>query len=231
MQVYTSNTSQRAVSDKINQSHQNSGNCSTFKDLRPASISQRKIQQFANDSDRVSAGAIVHQMANHNALQRKCAKCDGEAQLKSSQPIQRATVSNNCTAPNIGSHLALGNSIHTIIEQDYLTYGYAGGGNTRQVEQAVPTGHQPDLAVRNGGGAISRYGEIKPATQVAAGRNQITGLAGDGTNPLALGDQLNLAAWAGGFAYPLQNLDPGAAAVNITLAQDGTRQGLYLYDC
>lgn len=170
-------------------------------------------------------------------------RCQFTSQLKlkesmsTQKTIQLAQVS-NIVCPNIGNHFALGNIIHGMIEANYLPYGHAGPGNTRQIEQGVPNGHIVDLAVRNVANGIVRFGEIKPDTQAVAGRAQINAVVQDPANNLGNGNQLNLIAWAAGLNLPLATIGdpnihlagaPHTGAESLRIAQDAQCQGLYLY--
>lgn len=148
--------------------------------------------------------------------------------------FQKVDIANNTIhCPSFGNAFALGNTIHSLIETDYLRWGHAGPGNRRIVEFPVPAGHIPDIGVINNLGNITRYGEIKPEGNEAAGRAQINAVAQDAANNLTLGNQVNVLGWAQQVAIPINTIDPlGSTQTNVNricLRQDRQKNGLYVY--
>lgn len=165
------------------------------------------------------------------ALQMKCKKCEKEGKSRKTQSntIQRALVSNACNAPRVGNALTLGTFIHGIIENNYLQQGNPGVNQTRVVEKPTTGGnYRADLGTESTvTGNLVRQGEIKPdnAAGLAAGIASIANVAAD--NGVAGAPQINMAAWAAGFAEPLGF----GTALTIDLRQAPGYNGLYLYDC
>lgn len=153
----------------------------------------------------------------------------------SDQAIQRVELAEgSIVCPHFGNAMGLGATIHGLIEGNYVNWPNAGAGNTRVCEFPVANGHIPDLELRDVGGNIIRYGEIKPLGSAAGGRTQISNVYNDNANVLTANDQVNCLAWANQVHIPVTDIDTGGNTLNATntieVSQDvGNFPGLYIY--
>lgn len=161
------------------------------------------------------------------ALRKSVNSTGASAERYSQGCIQRVTVSNNCTVPQVHDAKTLGTYIHGIIANSYLQQGNPGAGQTRCAEKLTTGGnYRADIGTTwTANGNLARQGEIKPETQVQAGKTAIDNVAADNAGGAP---QVNLAAWAANFDAPLGfNTD---LEVNLRNNEAGY-PGLYIYDC